>query len=148
MMNRCGFTLMELMIAAGVLVFALLGLLAVFIGCSGLNETARNLTIAINGVQREIEGIRNLPFNQIDELDGSSFEITGIADSESEGIIEVDDSNPELLVVTVTVCWRQQGRVIGEDKNLNGIFEPSTEDANANGRLDSPAQIVTLITRR
>ena len=106
MMNRCGFTLMELMIAAGVLVFALLGLLAVFIGCSGLNETARNLTIAINGVQREIEGIRNLPFNQIDELDGSSFEITGIADSESEGIIEVDDSNPELLVVTVTVCWR------------------------------------------
>ena len=142
--------MLELMIAAVVLVVALLGLLGVFTGCFGLNETARNLTIAINGAQAETERIRNLPFNQISAQDGTSFEITGIADASSEGIVEVNISNPDLLTVTVTVCWRQKGgRIIGEDANLDGAFDLVTEDTNpANGQLDSPAQIVTLMAER
>ncbi len=149
-----GFTLIELMIAAAILVIALVGLLAAYTGCFGLNETARNLTIAMSGAQKEMEKIRNLAFSQISAEDGNSFEIAGIADADSEGVIEVDSSNPDLLVVTVTVCWRQKGgRVIGEDNGsgggtlLNGNLD-GTEDTNGNNILDSPAQIVTLFSER
>ena len=139
---------MELMIAAAILVVALGGLIAAYIGCFNLNETARNLTIAMNGAQREMERIRNLPLSQISAEDGNSFEIAGIADTDSEGIVEVDSSDPDLLVVTITICWRQKGdRVVGEDANLNGVLDAG-EDTNGNGRLDSPAQVVTLISRR
>ena len=148
-MKKSGFTLLELMIGAAVLIVALVGLIAAYIGCFTLNEGARNLTIAINGTQAEMERIRNLSFDQIDDQNGTNFEIDGLDSSESEGIVEVDSSNPDLLKVAVTVSWRQKGgRVFGEDRNLNGIFEPATEDINGNGKLDSPAQLVTLMAKR
>ena len=146
--KKSGFTLLELMIGAGVLIVALVGLIAAYSTCFTLNETARNLTIAINSAQREIERIRNLSFDDVDDEDGTNFEILELDDDESEGIVEVDSSDPDLLEVTVTVCWRQKGgRVFGEDANLNGVFDAG-EDTNGNGQLDSPAQLVTSISRR
>lgn len=145
MRNRA-FTLIELMIAAAILVGAFLGILGVFTGCFNLNELTRNLTISLNGAQAEMESIRNLSF---DSISAGTFEIAGIADADSEGIVEVDDTDPALLKVTITVCWRQNsGRIIGEDSDLNGEFVLGTEDENENGKLDSPAQMVTLMTRR
>lgn len=146
--NSRGFTLLELMIGAAVLITALAGLIAAFSGCFTLNETARNTTIAINGAQDRIEWIRNITFDQISNQDGTNFEINGLSDGDSEGIVEVDSSNPDLYRITVTISWRQKGgRIFGEDANLNGVFEAG-EDVNENGRLDSPVQLVTLITRR
>lgn len=148
LMGQAGFTLMELMIAAMVLVIALTGIITAYVVSSNLNATSRNLTITMNWIQGEMERIRHLPFTQISTKDGSSFEIAGIADADSEGVIEVDNSNANLLVITMTVCWRQRGnRIIGEDLDLDGDLDAG-EDANGNGRLDSPAQIVTLISRR
>jgi len=143
-MNKSGFTLLELVIAAAILIMALLGLLRIYIGCFNLNETARNLTAAINGAQKEMERIHSLAFSSIS---AGTFEIDAIAGADSEGIVEVCNADPELLVVTVTVCWRQRnGRIIGENSDLDdGVFDLVTEDENGNGRLDSPAQIVTLV---
>lgn len=144
MRNRA-FTLIELMIAAAILVVAFLGLLGVFTGCLGLNELAGNFTIAINGAQAELERIRGLSFGNIS---AGTFEISGMDSSDSQGIVEVDNTNPNLLRITVTVCWRQKsGRIIGEDADLNGVFVAATEDDNGNGQLDSPVQIITLIGR-
>lgn len=146
--KNSGFTLLELMIGAVVLIVALVGLIAAYTGCFMLNEGARNLTIAINGAQDKMEEIRNLSFDQIAGQDGTNFETDGLRDSDSEGIVEVDSSNPDLLVVTVTICWRQKGgRIIGEDSNLNGNLDTG-EDVNGNNQLDSPAQLVTLMARR
>ena len=143
-----GFTLLELMIGASVLVVALVGLIAAFSGCFTLNETARNTTIAINGAQDRIEWIRNITFDQIANQDGTNFEIDGLPDGDSEGIVEVDSINPDLYRITITISWRQKGgRIFGEDTNLNGAFEAG-EDVNENGRLDSPVRLVTLIARR
>ncbi len=143
-----GFTLLELMIGAAVLIEALVGLIAAYTGCFTLNEEARNLTIAINGAQDKMEEIRNLSFNQIAAQDGTNFEIDGLSDTDSEGIVEVDSSNPDLLVVIVSICWRQKGgRIIGEDSNLNGDLDAG-EDANGNNQLDSPVRLVTLMARR
>lgn len=146
-MKKSGFTLMELMVAAAILASVLLGILGVFTACFVLNETAENLTLAINAAQQEVERIRNLGFSQISAEDGSSFEIAGIADINSEGAIAVDSSEPTLLEVTVTVCWRQVGgRIIGEARDISGDLV--IEDLNKDGSISSPAQIVTLIAER
>ncbi len=150
-----GFTLVELMIAVAILAIILLGLLAVFTSCFKLNETSRNLTVAINGAQKKIEEIRNSTFSSVYSIyNGAAFEVDGLDNSDSEGSIMVDNTNPALLEVTVTVCWRQKGgRIIGEDNGggggiaLDGKLN-GTEDTNVNNILDSPAQIVTLMTRR
>lgn len=148
---RMGFTLIELMIAVGVLVIAFLGLLGVFTACLELNETSKNLTIALHGAQRKMEEIRDHNFGQIYSNytgSGANFELAGLPDADSEGSIVVDNSDPELLQVTVTVCWKQKrGRIFGEDRNLNGSLEIE-EDSDTDGRMDSPVQITTLITQR
>ncbi|MBI5554451.1 MAG: prepilin-type N-terminal cleavage/methylation domain-containing protein [Elusimicrobia bacterium] len=51
-----------------------------------------------------------------------------------------------LLEVVITVCWRaKDGRIIGEDTNLNGVLDAG-EDMNANSELDSPVKFRGFIT--
>lgn len=136
-LRRKGFTLIELMIAAGVLVIVLGGLLLTYISCFALNETSRNLTFAINSAQDKLEEIRDYTFSRIyDDYNGHTFEVPGIASGDSKGLVEVDNSNPDLLKITITVCWRQGGgRIIGGDSSLNPL--PS-----------SPCKLVTLMASR
>ncbi len=160
-LNKSGFTLIELMIGAAVLIIALVGLLATYTGSFNLNETARNLTIAMNVNQEKLEEIRNHDFDSI-VTDYSSGGSPGDTFSPSlldgSGIIEVINdgsdvpagvTSPDLIQVTITISWRQKGnRVIGEDANLDGTWDAGSEDANGNGQFDSPAQVITLIARR
>ncbi len=138
---------MELMLAAAVLIVAISGLIAAFIGCFVLNETARNLTFATMGAQEKLEEIRNYNFYKIySDYDDTTFEVTGI--EETKGRVDVDNTNPDLLEITVTICWKQVGgRIIGEDLDLDGDLDTG-EDSNGNGQLDSPVQIVTLMAKR
>ncbi len=49
------------------------------------------------------------------------------------------------MLVTVTFCWRQSnGRLMGEDSNLNGALNTG-EDVNGNGTIDSPVQLIAYI---
>lgn len=159
-LNKSGFTLIELMIGAAVLIIALVGLLATYTGSFNLNETARNLTIAMNVNQEKLEEIRDHDFDSI-VTDYSSGGSPGDTFSPSlldgSGIIEIIDdrsdpgelTSPDLIQVTITISWRQKGnRVIGEDANLDGTWDAGSEDANGNGQFDSPAQVITLIARR
>ena len=153
--TQYAFTLLELMIAAAVLIVALLGLLGVFTGCFGLNETAKNLTIAINGAQEKMEEIRNADFGTIIANYNGPFNISGL-----DGIGRVDatyvaGTNNSLIDIRVVICWRQgRNRIIGEDDGtgaggiaLDGVLN-GNEDVNGNNMLDSPAQIVTLMAER
>jgi Tfp pilus assembly protein PilV len=142
-----GFTLLELMLAAGVLIVAISGLIAAFIGCYCLNETARNLTFATMGAQEKLEEIRNHNFYKIyqDYYNGSTFGVTGIA--EAKGRVDVDNTNPDLLEITVTICWKQVGgRIIGEARDVGGNLV--IEDIDGDGKIESPVQLVTLMTKR
>lgn len=58
LLNR-GFTLTELILTTAILVFALTGLLMLFINCLILNESNRNLTIAISHAEYAMENIKN-----------------------------------------------------------------------------------------
>lgn len=144
--RKKGLTLAETMVAVAILAFALCGILATFVSSMGLVVLSKNIGIATNAAQAVMEEIRSVPFNQIiPQYDGLQFTVNNLP--QSLGAVSVDDTNPELLNVTVSVCWRQGNRVIGEDQNLDGILTPA-EDVNHNGIIDSPAEITTIIANR
>jgi prepilin-type N-terminal cleavage/methylation domain-containing protein len=146
-MNKTGFTLIEVMIAAAISVVVLLGLLGAYIGCFNLNESAKNLTIAINGAQQKMEEIRNHCFDHFDTvvsdyspagLVGNTFTISPgiwLAPANQSAVVYILNpqtgvilntgpaANPglDLYEVRTVVCWRQRGaRTIGEDNGRGG----------------------------
>jgi len=164
--DQLGFTLMELMIAAAILVVALSGLLHAFSACFVLNETSRNQTLALNGLQEKIEKIRSVDFSTIySTYNGTTFYLDedGVDDPADDwflprqdhiGVIQVINdgtdaaavTGSDLLQVRLVICWRQNGsRIIGEDMDLDGVLDTG-EDTNANNRIDSPAELITLIS--
>jgi len=141
-----GFSLAEILLAVAILAFALCGILAMHTTCLVLMATSKNVNIATNAAQGLIEEIRTTPFTQIiSDYDGLKFIVNAIPSS--MGVVYVDDTNPELLVVTVSVCWKQGNKIIGEDTNLNGVLNTG-EDANHNGIIDSPVELVTRVANR
>lgn len=145
---NCGLTLLELMIAAGILLVAISGLIASSIRLFSLNENSRKLTMAITAVQGKMEEIRNSDFASLyATYNATAFDPTGFPSSEAKGSIYVNDAN-YLVEVCVSVSWRERSnRIIGEDINLNGILDGG-EDLNLDNKLSSPAEIVTLMGPR
>lgn len=147
--NSSGLTLLELMIATSVLVIAISGLLAVFAKFLSLNENARKLSLAIAACQDKMEEIRDSNFDIIySTYNSAHFDPDGFPAADAEGNVYINNSNPQLLRLCVSVSWKERSnRIIGEDKNLNGILD-SGEDTNTDGRLSSPAETVTLMGAR
>jgi hypothetical protein len=146
MRSERGFSLVELLFSVGILTTVICGILATFSSCFVLGALSKNTNTATNAGIGLIEEVRSTPFAQIyDDYDQLNFTVNGIP--LSRGIVYVDDSNPELLEVTVVVCWRQGARAVGEDANLNGALDAG-EDTNGNGRIDSPVEIVTRVANR
>lgn len=151
--KKKGFTLIELMVALAILAFCLTGLLLTYIGMLVLNETTRNLTIATNAAQTELEKLRNqsnqpLGFDSLVNFNGATFDVPGFIAGNAKGRIEVANAGyADLNQVRIVVSWKQRGaRIIGEDTNLNGVLNAG-EDQNGNGILDSPAEIISFIAR-
>ncbi|MFC1624254.1 prepilin-type N-terminal cleavage/methylation domain-containing protein [Candidatus Omnitrophota bacterium] len=165
--NNSGFTLLELMITTGILAIFISGFFATIIGLFSLNENSRKLALSITAVQDKMEEVRNhSPFFDDDDgdgnddngifatFDGDTFDVNGLpvdsvtGDVQAKGTVFIDNTDPDLLIAYITASWRERSnRTIGEDVNLNGAFDAG-EDVNGDGRLSSPAEIVTLIGRR
>lgn len=147
--DNSGITLLELMIATAVLVVAITGLVAIFTRFPSLNENARKLSLAVTASQDKMEEIRNSDFGILyTTYNGVSFDPAGFPPSEAEGSIYIDNTNPNLLAIYVSVSWMESSnRIVGEDTNLNGILD-SGEDLNGDERLNSPAEVVTLMVNR
>lgn len=143
------FTLVELMIAAAILIIVLCGILATYVSCMELISISKNLSFAVNSAQCKIEEIRDYSFSKIyNDYNRQTFTVSEIIAGNSKGVVYIDNSTADLLKVTVSVCWKQRGnRIIGEDLDLDGILDTG-EDTNNNNMIDSPAQLVTLIASR
>lgn len=158
-----GFSLIEILLAAAILTFALCAILAAFISCLMLSSTSKNVNIATNVALEIAEQIRSSPFTDVRDsllvINGQPFTET-FPDSDiyrcsfpvavlpsNMVTVYVDTNNPELLEVTISACWKQGNRIIGEDRNLNGTLEAG-EDSNNNDLIDSPVQVVTRIANR
>ncbi len=159
--SQTAFTLPELMIAALVLVTVLVGLLAAYVACFELNETNSNITLALNAAQEKMAEIRDYSFSNVcNDFHNSNFNLDGImptGESMAKVYTYVDDDfnscshytcscDYDVIRVVISVCWRQKsGRIIGEDKDLDGILD-TDEDLNNNGQIDSSVQLVTFLT--
>ena len=157
---KAGFTLVEVMIATLILTIALGGLLHAFSACLILNENSRNLSLALNGAQDVIEQIRNSNFANIMNFNNppnNPFQLGSnwfLSNNDHIGIIEVINdgsdipagiTNANLLQVRVVICWRQQGgRIIGEAIDVAGALV--SNDLDGDGKIESPAELITLIS--
>jgi len=141
-----GLSLSELLIATGILAFAICGVILVYAICSVLIATSRNINIATNAAISVMEEVKSATFSDIySTYNGMTFTLNEIP--ESSGIVHVDDSVDELLQVTVSICWRQGNRIIGEDTNLDGTLSED-EDINNNDITDSTVQVVMRIANK
>ena len=142
-MNSKATTMIELVVATGVFLIAVTGILYSYLECLQLQDLGRNISITTAAVKNKIEEIKNANFSSIyTTYNNTTFMATGVT---GKGVIYVNNSNPDLLVIKVVFCWKQpNGRVIGEDKNLNGILDAG-EDANGSGQIDSYVQVSTQI---
>lgn len=146
-----GFTILELMVTTGVLAVAIVGLVQLFVCCMWQSENAGHLTTAVNEAYGKWEEIRAVEFGDIvtryspQGTLGDTFSLAGL---DGRGVLYLDTSRPNILLVDVVVCWRERGNMVyGEDQNLNGVLDAG-EDLNQNGRLDSPAELTSLVARR
>ncbi len=151
--SKKGFALPEVLLAAVIASFALCGILLTYIACMDTVKTSKNVSIATSAAQGLIEEIRSTPFPKIaltraqdaQGFKNLTFTVNGIPSS--SGIVYVDDTDPELLLVTISVCWRQGNRIVGEDINLNGALDAG-EDTNGNNMIDSTVELVTQVVNR
>lgn len=145
-MGKKGFTLIELLIAMAIMVITISGILMSYLRCLELNEISKNSMVALQAAASRMEQVKSTAFAQIKaNFNNVPFAVTGL---NAMGTSYVDDSDPELLQVVVSVSWRQKnGRLFGEDANLNGQIDAG-EDGNGNGILDSPVQLMDAIFQR
>ncbi len=135
-----------MLLAAAILSYAVCGILALYANCLELMSISKNTSIAVNASQGLMEEMRSSVFSDIvNNYNGLNFTVNTMPSN--RGIVYVDDTDPELLRVTISVCWNQRSRIIGEDSNLNGVLNTG-EDINNNGIIDSPVQLITQVANR
>ena len=163
--SKKGFVLSEVMLAAAIAAFAVCGILLMYVVAMDLIRTSKNASIATSYAQGVLEKIRNTPFPDIPSMifvvNGTSyppivvntnltrwnFPLPGNNLPTNRCAVYIDDTDPEFLLVTISVCWRQGNKVIGEDTNLNGGLDAG-EDANNNLIIDSTVELVTQVANR
>jgi type II secretory pathway pseudopilin PulG len=163
--SKKGFTLAETLLAAVIAAFAVCGILLTYIAGMDLVKTSKYTSISISAAQGVLEEIRNTPFTDIPTMvfnvSGTNYSPIAVSSNltrwsfplpvnnlpANRCVVYVNDTDPEFLLVTISVCWSQGNRVVGEDKNLNGVLDAS-EDLNGNGIIDSTVELVTQVANR
>ncbi|MFA5356563.1 MAG: prepilin-type N-terminal cleavage/methylation domain-containing protein [Candidatus Omnitrophota bacterium] len=106
--SQKGFTLSELLLASAILVFVLAGLLLLFVKCLVLNESNRNLSVALSHAQYIMENIRDADFAQLEsDIGGGTWDLTA-------GQIQTTPHNlPVLNNETINTAVTQSGDPLG-----------------------------------
>ena len=140
--SEAGFSLPELLIATVLLSVIFIGVLLTMLKCIELDDIARNSSAAVIAAKSKMAAIDNTAFAQIyANFNNVAFNVTGF---NGKGVTYVNNATPSILTITTVVCWKQpNGRMFGEDTNLNGQLNTG-EDRNGNGTLDSRVQFTTV----
>ncbi|MEI6438345.1 MAG: prepilin-type N-terminal cleavage/methylation domain-containing protein [Candidatus Omnitrophota bacterium] len=141
--SRAGLSLVEVLVSTSIILIAVIGILLCYIKAIELNAIGQGAVIASHAVKSKIEEIKSTNFAQIySTYNGATFTTAGLT---GIGKIYVNNSSAHLLKVKIVFCWRMQGgRVIGDDKNLNGTADAG-EHVDGNGEFSSYVQIITQI---
>ena len=138
-----GFTLVELLVSSAILIVTIVGILVSYVRSLELAEVAKNKTIAMSAVKSRMEQIKNTAFdNIVSTYNNVTFTTSNL---NGTGVSYVTTVSTNVLQVTISFSWKQSNtHLIGEDKDLDGALDGG-EDANGNGILDSPVQLVSSI---
>lgn len=113
-----GLTLAEVLLGTLILTFALVAVVALFANCIILNESSRNLTIAVSHAQLVMEEIKDTPFSGIPsgdwDWDTAQIGTEGLSALTNESITTTI-TGTDLLDVTVTATWDNRG---GRTRNI------------------------------
>jgi hypothetical protein len=163
--SKKGFFLPEVLLATIIAAFAVCGLLSMYIVAMDSIRTSKNASISTSAAQGVLEKIRNTPFpdilSMIFVVNGTnyspivvnahltrwSFPLPVNNLPTNRCVVYIDYTDPEFMLVTISVCWSQGKRIVGEDINLNGVLDAG-EDKNGNGIIDSTVELVTQVANR
>lgn len=138
--SKKGFVLPEVMLAAAIAAFAICGILLMYITAMDLIRTSKNASVATNYAQGIMEQVRNTPFKNIPDmvfevevggvttkyfpivvnsnLTRWSFPLPVVTLPASSCAVYVDATDSDLLLVTISVCWRQSNRTVDSTVEL------------------------------
>jgi len=110
--HRAGVTLLEMIVIAGVMAFALLGTLKAVTVARGLSDRGDVLTRLMLRAHSEIEAKKALPF---DRLEVGATRLTGFADPNTTGVLTIsrlpDSAGLKIGVELVSRTWRGAERI-------------------------------------
>jgi len=116
--NQKGFTLVEIALAMVILTVGILALLATITPSLYSEQTSREFDLAKTAAANKLEEIRGYDFATVyATYNNTYFAVTGLtapATQTNPGFINIDNSNPNLLDITVTITWQS-----GIQKNTN-----------------------------
>lgn len=152
MRKNKGFTLIEVMICAAILVGLLVGLISIYVYCFDLQETARNTSLALNAARARLEEIKNSAFKTIQPAyynngNGQMISLLPAFNGALRVTLPGTDrgyvwgSNQNLIDLRVVACWRQKGGRIVGTATLDGT-------GNFTNCTDSPVELVTSIANK
>ena len=101
-----GLTYIEVLVTMVILAVVLIALLSCFLHGFNVISRMKQMAIATQSIQEELELIRNMPFNDILTLDSSfTNESLSLLD-DSTGAVNVEDSlGDDIKKLTVSVFW-------------------------------------------
>lgn len=111
-----GLTYIEVLVTMVIIAMVLIALLSCFLhGFSVLSRT-RQIAIATQSIQEELELIRNMSFNDILILDSSFTNENLSLLEDSSGVISLEDSlGYDIKKLTASVLWSYHGRQMRKD---------------------------------
>mgnify|MGYP001581143603 CR=1 FL=1 len=110
--RRAGFTLLEVLIASIVLAIALMGLLSAILYIHTLNQGSRENELALRGASEKMEEVMSQDLDTVvADYDLFAFDVEGLSEQQNDpdarvGLVDIDDTNPDLLQVHIEVLWR------------------------------------------
>jgi type II secretory pathway pseudopilin PulG len=128
--SRRGFTLVELMVATGMLVVTIMSLLMVYTRVISLNELSRERSLALGAAQSHMEEIKNA-LRLAQDAGGADIQFAAVINQyhqqsftvspDINGIARIDsvssDAFSEIYEITVSVGWRDTATL-----NLGTLF--------------------------
>lgn len=109
--KKGGFTLIEVLITLMILTVVLTTLLSCFIQAFDILTRMKQMTIATQSIQNELELIRSMHYSDILSLDDTFTNDSLSYLENSSGIIDLEDSvGAEIKKLTVSVTWIYRGR--------------------------------------
>jgi len=123
-LDNKGMTLPELLVALFILILAVTGILLSFLRALELQEVSQAFSTGTKAALSRMDKIRATDYDLIKAAYNGASGAFDVAGLNAKGSCYVDDSDPNLLLVAISISWKQKnGRIYGGDKNLNGQLD-------------------------